>query len=58
MIAIVAHGLEDFAQALVVANVVADEVGDAHDATPPQARRGRNVVLTRRKEDRQLDART
>jgi hypothetical protein len=30
VIAVVAHGLEDFAQSLVVTNVVADEVGDAH----------------------------
>jgi hypothetical protein len=30
MIAVPAHGLEDFAEALVVADVVADEVGLAH----------------------------
>ena len=30
MVAVPAHGLEDFAQALVVADVVADQVGRAH----------------------------
>src|ERR1700678_4237411 len=30
MVAIAAHGLEDFAEAFVVADVVADEVGGAH----------------------------
>jgi hypothetical protein len=30
VIAVVAHGLEDLAEALVVADVIADEVGDAH----------------------------
>jgi hypothetical protein len=34
MIAVVAHGLEDLPQALVIANVVADEVRGAHGSPP------------------------
>jgi hypothetical protein len=35
MVAEPAHRLEDFAQALVIADVVADQVGESHGITAP-----------------------
>lgn len=45
MIAVAAHGLEDFAQALVFANVVADEIGFAHHSADPTSTGGRKLVM-------------
>jgi hypothetical protein len=35
MVAVPAHRLEDLAQALVIADVVADQVGESHRITSP-----------------------
>ena len=44
MVAVPAHGLKDFAQALVVADVVADQVGGAH-ASENRLRRAEIAIL-------------